>query len=170
MTLSHLVGYLTYMGRRSQIRSTTIVCLTAASILAGGWQTPAGACPCTSQLPQPILPTCCCQPESIGEPCSSPCCQKKLADHSTARLRCEAAGSEPFDSSRGCQCSQSIPTPEPAVPPPSSRIVDHVAFVAMLAAMPALGDAKPRAAWNLLVTRNSSPPTDLVISLSRITC
>ncbi|HKB02706.1 MAG TPA: hypothetical protein VKD90_10830 [Gemmataceae bacterium] len=134
-----------------------VTCLTMAATLLASWPAAVRACACSAPVPQR---TCCPAKEALKA-----CC------HSKAKSCCESTPAKPGCSCDFCGCPP-VSAPEPTAPPrPAVEFASTDFVIALLAApdftaVPRPGD--PAAVRHIHTT--SPPPTDLVISLSRLTC
>jgi hypothetical protein len=154
---------------RSRKRYRVVLLATAVATLLAAWLPPGRACAC------PTAPAAA-ETASNAEPAAvCPCCGTRPSTDEAPRPCCVSHGkaASPGDT-KGCECgSPARPgSPEPTAPPrPADSDDSHaltatgIAVAAPLAPVP----AGPTAA-ETVVCRADPPPTDLVISLSRITC
>ena len=154
---------------RPRKRYRVVLLATAVATLLAAWLPPGRACACPTAPPaneaasnaEPAAVCPCCGTRPAADEAPRPCC----VSHAKA-----ASPGEP----RGRECtSPAHPgSPEPTAPPRTADSDDSHALTATgIAPVPALAPvpAGPTAA-ETVVQRADPPPTDLVISLSRITC
>jgi hypothetical protein len=152
---------------RPTIRQRLIVLATMAATLLSAWQPASRACACGTiaesvklAAPEPprVCP-CCGDVPTVDEPLP-PCCQNRKSDQT----------GDP----KGCSCAPVSPpgNSEPTAPPRPADSDDNIVLTAgdpLLVADDLHPPAGPSTAA-LVVSSADLPPTDLVISLSRLTC
>ncbi len=175
-------------------RVRSLVCLLLAVSTAIGGIAPARACGCGSpaktpsaapigahQLAAVALPTAksCCQPTAKKRSCCSPtaacgtaakasCCGNTTP---TDRIETSSADAQPADAP-GCHCLKcecdAPDAPAQAAPVPVAPDLDE--YVTASPVPTGLISEPPTAASRAVRSVTAIPPTDLTISLSRLTC
>lgn len=156
---------------RSPHRSRLVTLVTVAATLVAAWLPAARACAC-GPVARPATEAAA---PNLGPAAVCPCCKVRPAADEAPRPCCVAhANSATQGEPNGCECgSPARPgNPDPTAPPrPADSNDSHVLTAALVA--PVVGTV-PVLAGHLAsatVARLAGPPpTDLVISLSRITC
>jgi hypothetical protein len=162
-------GYRMGMVGRSAIGSRLVVLVTVAATLLASWVPLARACACTAA---PASGAVTAEP---GPAAVCPCCGQRPSPDKPARACCPApAKADPPGGTKRCGCGPvSRPAdPAPTAPPRPADSSDSpvpavagIAPAAGIAPMPAGPTTAERAAQAA-----DPPPTDLVTSLSRLTC
>ncbi|HJZ93946.1 MAG TPA: hypothetical protein VKE40_23935 [Gemmataceae bacterium] len=139
--------------------------VTMVATLLASWPAAAGSCACAN--PAPARATFC-PCAGTPDPAAKPCCQKHAATGKSCCATPPATADCAYDF---CACPPTS-TPEPTAPPrPADEFGGNDVLVALLAnPVPVAVPPAPEAAAGRLVRVTSPPPTDLVISLSRLTC
>ena len=170
-------------------RVRSFVCLLLAVSTAIGGVAPARACACAEPAKTPSTPVreravtpqsaakACCQPNAKKRSCCAPTSARNAAKASCCdgvplgQTGKAPTASTPTDST-GCHClrcdcdTPNVP-PTPAPTPTVPDLGDHLAGVPVL---PVLIPGAPAVVSRPARSTPASPPTDLVISLSRLTC
>ncbi len=170
-------------------RNRSVVCLLLAVSTAIGGIAPARACDCATPAKTPSIPVkeraappqhaikSCCEPNakkraccpsaSTGGTAKASCCDNKVP--------CERPGTPsptPTDSAGchcvRCDCDPPGAPPAPAAPAPAISDLDEHAVASLVP--PVLIPGPPLVSWRPAQLVPASPPADLVISLSRLTC
>ena len=146
--------------------SRLVMLATVAATLLSAWMPPARACACepAAGTVRPVTP----------EPAAAcPCCGHRPADDALPAC-CQSHEADESADSTACGCGPLARpgSPEPTAPPrPADSDDSNVSPAAD--AFPTADHARPPAgpsAAEVAVHLADPPPTDLVISLSRLTC
>jgi hypothetical protein len=161
LTCTCASGYRISMVGRSHYLSRIVMLLTVASTLLATWLPPVRVCAYGTQ-PDPVAQSpgqcpCCCNSPSSGEG-PMPCCLAQQEADKSERGTC------------GCDSNQQN-TPEPTAPPQPAE-TDDTRFLTTLCnpGLDTLQGPIGSSLVDVLAQLPAPPPTDLVISLSRITC
>ena len=171
----------------------SFVCLLLAVSTAIGAVAPARACACATPAKTPSLPVKeraaalqpaakpCCQPDAKKRACCPPaptagtskasCCGDKApcgrpGKSSTAPTPADSPGRKCLR----CDCDTPNVPPAPAAPVPAASVPDLDEHAAVSPVPPAFVPGTPTAVLRAARSVPVAPPTDLTISLSRLTC
>ena len=149
------------MGGCLRIGFCFVIWLSIGATLLTTWMPPARACACTIK-PEPVAQVvqpcpCCCSMTHSGED-TMPCCESRQQPAKGQLGSC------------GCNSNQQN-TPDPTAPPAPAETDDARLLTSLANASPdALQGLIGSFIVDVLAELPVPPPTDLVISLSRITC
>jgi hypothetical protein len=152
---------------RSRNRFRLVTLVTMVATLLAAWLPTGRACACAPATGK-VIP-------NVEAAAVCPCCGTRPAADEAPRACCQAhpaPASQGQDGACGCGSPARPGSPEPTAPPRTGDADEsHVLTAALVApvAGAVLMVAGPTAA-ETVVRRTDPPPTDLVISLSRITC
>lgn len=174
-------------------RVRPFVCLLLAVSTAIGAAVPARACACVAPATTSSAPTgerakhpipaakSCCQPTASKRSCCGP-----TSNGGTSKASCcggKAPAERPEKSPAAptstdttgchclrCDCDTASAPPAPTTPAPASSVTDLDEHAAVSPVPPDFVPGTPAAASRAVRSLPVAPPTDLVISLSRLTC